>query len=322
MRAFFFSLLLVFALAGLNVLAEHTLLEYTLRILLLSGIYIIAAVGLHFITGIAGQFSLGHAGFMGVGAYTSAWVTTALENQLGVAHLSGGPALSQFWIFTVGLLCGAAAAALVGLAVGMPSLRLRGDYLAIVTLGFAEMMRLLVNNVTFLGGATGYSGTHVLGLTQYTNVFWVFLCVIMTFFVFHRLTRSRYGRALRTLANDELVAQAMGIPVTRFKVTAFMLSAASAGVAGALFAHLQSSIRPDDFRLERSIDILVMVIIGGLTNLWGAAVGALLVTLSLELMRQMQHYRLLAYGLVLIAIMTTRPQGLFGYSAAAARKAK
>jgi branched-chain amino acid transport system permease protein len=297
---------------GLSVVLHDNVIEYVVRILLLCGINAILAVGLNLINGTTGQFSIGHAGFMAVGAYATAFSVIALEDGLFPGHGGALPVASGALVFNGSLLVGALCAAVFGLVVGVPTLRLRGDYLAIVTLGFGEILRLLFTNAQFLGGATGYSGGRPLGLPTYTNFFWVSTWTILLVLLVGNFTYSSYGRALRAIREDEIAAEAMGIPTTRLKVLAFVLSAASAGIAGGLFAHLQSTIRPDDFRFDRSIDMVVMIIVGGLGSVTGAIAGAVFVSITLELMRDFQQYRLVVYALMLVLIMLFRPQGAFG----------
>jgi len=307
-----FMLALLTALYGLNVLLEQTVIEYALRILMLCGINAILAVGLNLINGTTGQFSIGHAGFMAVGAYTTSAVVIALENALFPGQAGALPLLQVAFVFSTALCTGALAAALLGVLVGVPSLRLRGDYLAIVTLGFGEIIRLVFNNWQRLGGATGYSGERAQGLPVYTSFFWVAAWALLIITLIGNLTHSSYGRALVAIREDEIAAEAAGIPTTRFKVLAFVISAAAAGVAGGLFAHLQSTIRPDDFKFDRSIDMVVMIIVGGLGSVTGAVVGALFVGITLELSRDLAQYRLVIYALLLILLMVFRPQGLLG----------
>jgi branched-chain amino acid transport system permease protein len=312
-KRFVVALILLAAIYGLGALLEDNVIEYVVRIILFCGINGIVAVGLNLINGTTGQFSIGHAGFMAVGAYTTAFTAIHLENAFFSAQVGqlgfGAVAL----VFTLSLLAGALLAGLSGLVVGVPSLRLRGDYLAIVTLGFGEILRLLFNNARFLGGATGYSGERPLGLPIYTNFFWVFSWALLVISLLGNLTHSSYGRALRAIRDDEIAAEASGIPTTRFKVLAFVISAAAAGIGGGLFAHLQSTIRPDDFRFDRSIDMIVMIIVGGLGSVTGAVTGAVFVGVTLELTRDLQQYRLVVYALTLILLMLFRPQGMLGH---------
>ncbi len=284
--------------------------EYVQRIVLLAGINVILAVGLNLINGTTGQFSIGHAGFMAVGAYSAAFIGVKLAPHL---HAVLGPgAFADALIFNLALLAGALLAGISGLIVGLPSLRLRGDYLAVVTLGFGEIIRILFNNAAFLGSATGYFGDDPSGLPAYTNFFWVFAWVTAIVLLIHNLTFSQTGRSLTAIREDEIAAEAMATPTTRLKVTAFAISAATAGIAGGLFAHMQAGVRPEDFRFEKSIDMIVMIIVGGLGSISGAILGGIFVAVSLELMRDLQQYRLVLYALLLIVIMIVRPQGLLG----------
>ena len=298
------------AIYGLQFGVEAGFTEYVQRIILLAGINVILAVGLNLINGTTGQFSIGHAGFMAVGAYGAAFVGVQLARPVHAA-LGSGP-LADAIIFNLALLAGALFAGISGLIVGMPSLRLRGDYLAVVTLGFGEIIRILFNNASFLGSATGYSGDDPSGLPAYTNFFWVFAWATAIVLLIHNLTFSQTGRSLTAIREDEIAAEAMATPTTRLKVTAFAISAATAGIAGGLFAHMQAGVRPEDFRFERSIDMVVMIIVGGLGSISGAILGGIFVAVSLELMRDLQQYRLVLYALLLIVIMIVRPEGLLG----------
>ncbi|HYP98799.1 MAG TPA: branched-chain amino acid ABC transporter permease [Polyangiaceae bacterium] len=298
------------AIYALRLGVEAAFTEYVQRIILLAGINVILAVGLNLINGTTGQFSIGHAGFMAVGAYGAAFVGVKLAGPVHGALGSG--AFSDAIVFNLALLAGALFAGVSGLIVGMPSLRLRGDYLAVVTLGFGEIIRILFNNAAFLGSATGYFGDDPSGLPAYTNFFWVFAWVSAVVVGIHNLTFSQTGRSLTAIREDEIAAEAMATPSTRLKVTAFAISAATAGIAGGLFAHMQAGVRPEDFRFEKSIDMIVMIIVGGLGSISGAILGGIFVAVSLELMRDLQQYRLVLYALLLIVIMIVRPQGLLG----------
>jgi branched-chain amino acid transport system permease protein len=300
------------AFYGLGMVMEDNLIEYVIRIILFCGINAILAVGLNLINGTTGQFSIGHAGFMAVGAYTTAFVVIQFEDNF-FSSSAGSLSFGQVaLVYPIALAAGAVTAGLAGLLVGVPSLRLRGDYLAIVTLGFGEIIRLIFNNAKFLGGATGYSGGRALGLPIYTTFFWVAASATLIITLIGNLTYSSYGRALRAIREDEIAAEAVGIPTTRYKVLAFVISSAAAGVAGGLFAHLQSTIRPDDFKFDRSIDMIVMIIVGGLGSVTGAVLGAVVVGVSLELTRDLQQYRLVVYALMLILLMLFKPGGFLG----------
>jgi len=304
------GVLIVAGIYGAGVAAEAGFLEYVQRIVLLAGINVILAVGLNLINGTTGQFSIGHAGFMAVGAYAAAFLGVQLAPVLSGVLGAGG--VADAVAFNLALLGGALIAGVAGFLVGLPSLRLKGDYLAIVTLGFGEIIRILFNNAKFLGGATGYSGSDPAGLPQYTTFFWVYLWVFLVIALIRNVTFSQTGRSLSAIREDEIAAEAMATPTTRLKVLAFTLSAATAGIAGGLFAHMQAGVRPEDFKFDKSIDMIVMIIVGGLGSISGAALGGVFVAVSLELMRDLQEYRLVLYALLLVVIMLVRPEGLLG----------
>ncbi len=297
---------------GVGWLVEATVSDYVGRIILQCGINVILAVGLNLINGTTGQFSIGHAGFMAVGAYSCAVTVIGIEDTFGTQLAALPLPVAQGLVLTVGLLVAATFAGVAGVIVGAPSLRLRGDYLAIVTLGFGEIIRLLFNNAESLGGATGYSGGRPLGLPIYSNFFWVFTWAAIVIVVITSLTRSSYGRALTQIREDEISAEAVGIPTTRLKVIAFVVSSMAAGIAGGLYAHMNGSVRPDDFKFDRSIDVIVMIIVGGLGSISGAVLGAIAITVLLEVLREAQQFRLIVYPLLLIATMLLRPEGLLG----------
>ncbi len=275
------------------------------RLILISvGVNIVLAVSLNVVNGFTGQFSLGHAGFMAVGAYTSAKITLGLAGlQLDVL-----PAwASDQAVFALALLAAMAAAAVAGVLVGMPSLRLRGDYLAIVTLGFGEIIRSIIENMKSLGQATGLSG-----LPARTNMIWVGLSVVATIVMARRLAVSTQGRALFAIREDEVAAEAMGVDTTGYKVRAFVISAAYAGLAGALIAHAILLSTPRMFTFIRSIEVVVMIVLGGLGSITGSVIAASVLTVGLELLREFQSYRMVVYAILLIALMLLRPQGIFG----------
>jgi len=261
------------------------------------GINIILAVSLNLINGYTGQFSLGHAGFMAVGAYTAAVIT----NQFGELNpfFSGA-------VFLGALLAGGLLAAVAGLLVGIPTLRLRGDYLAIVTLGFGEIIRVIFQNMQSVGGARGLSVMH-----GWTNFFWAFGFAAVTVYVVTALVHSTYGRGFIAVRDDEVAASAMGISTTKYKVTAFVVGAFFAGIAGGLYAHSKQFITPGGFGFMQSIAIVVMVILGGMGNTVGVIIAAILLTLLPEFLRPIAEYRMIIYSLLLIILMLTRPQGLF-----------
>lgn len=279
---------------------------YFVRIVAMCAINVMLAVSLNLVNGTTGQFSIGHAGFMAVGAYASAMATHALDPRLGES-------LAPVTL-VLGCLAGVGAAGLAGVAVGVPSLRLRGDYLAIVTLGFGEIIRISIESTAALGGAQGYplgAGS----IPAYATLGWLLGGAALVTTLLWNLTYSSYGRALAAIREDEIAAEAAGVPTTRYKVLAFAVSAMATGLAGALYAHDATGgqhIDPAAFNLNKSVDMLVMVIFGGLGSITGAVLGGVLVAVSLELLREFQGYRLIAYALLLIVLMLVRPQGILG----------
>jgi len=265
------------------------------------GINIILAVSLNLINGHTGQFSLGHAGFMAVGGYTAASITIALSKQISSAGAI--PAL-----FVVALLAGGLMAAVVGLAVGVPSLRLKGDYLAIVTLGFGEIIRVVFQNMDSVGAASG-----LMDIPKYTNLFWTWGLAAVTVYVVGSLVNSTYGRGFIAVHDDEVSASAMGINPTRYKVTAFVIGAFFSGVAGGLYAHHKHFMSPTGFDFLKSIDIVVMVILGGMGRTAGVILAAIVLTLLPEFLRAFADYRMIIYSLLIIGLMMARPQGLFTF---------
>lgn len=315
----------VLAVAVLFQLAAGPLLgPFYAKVLTDVGIAIILAVSLNLVNGFTGQFSIGHAGFMAVGGYTAGAITYyghhLLWGDLGT-HGWGTPVL-----FATAVVCGGATAAVMGYLVGLPSLRLRGDYLAIVTLGFGEIVRVLLQRTgdvlepeqigsasvftmaTSLGGALGFSGLPFL-----TNLFWVWLAVGFVLLFSFRLKQSDQGRALLSIREDEIAAEAMGIPTTTFKVRAFVYAAFFAGIAGGLFAHeIGTSLNAKELAFQRSFEIVIMVVLGGMGSVSGATLAAVLLTVLPELLREFSGYRMIVYALVLIVTMLVRPQGLLG----------
>jgi len=310
--------LVLLAALGLSLLvslAADRIDPYVLFVLYNIGIYIILAVSLNLINGYTGQFSLGHAGFMAVGGYTAAVIT----NQFGALN----PFASGVLFFGA-LLAGGLLAAVVGLLVGLPTLRLKGDYLAIVTLGFGEIIRVIFQNMDLVGGARGLSVMH-----GYTNFFWTYGMVAVTVYVVLTLVHSTYGRGFIAVRDDEIAAEAMGINTTKYKVTAFVVGAFFAGIAGGLYAHSTQFLTPGGFNFMQSIAIVVMVILGGMGNTPGVILAAILLTLLPEGLRWVagvEHLpgiakmhplgwigdtRMIIYSLLLIVLMLTRPQGLF-----------
>ena len=297
------ALLAALAVAGAVAAASGLIDPYYLDVLTVIGINVILAVSLNLVNGYTGQFSLGHAGFMSVGAYLSAAVSLFLGPRL----LGDSPSPFLQGIFFLGaLLVGGLAAALAGLVVGIPSLRLRGDYLAIVTLAFGEIIRVIFQNVDALGGALGLNG-----IPPYTTIFWVLAFAALTVFTVSCLVHSTYGRGFLAVHDDEIAAAAVGLNPTRYKIVAFVVSAFFAGIAGGLYGHFRLTITPSGFDFTKSIEIVVMVILGGMGNTPGVILAAILLTLLPEVLRPIAEYRMILYSLLLIVLMIVRPEGLF-----------
>ncbi len=274
--------------------------RYYLGVAIDCGISIILAVSLNLINGHTGQFSLGHAGFMAVGGYAAAKFSLTFAPMV--------PAAAQPLVFLLALILGGCLAALIGLGVGIPSLRLRGDYLAIVTLGFGEIIRVVVQNMESVGAASGLKG-----IPKFTTLGWTFALAAITIYVIASLVNSTYGRGFIAVNDDEVAASSMGINPVRYKVTAFVVGAFFAGIAGGLYAHHKQFLSPTGFDFLKSIDIVVMVILGGMGRTAGVAIAAILLTLLPEVLRQFADYRMIIYSLLIIGLMMARPQGLFTF---------
>ncbi|MEC1524688.1 branched-chain amino acid ABC transporter permease [Neobacillus niacini] len=259
------------------------------NMLILMIINIILAVSLHLVIGITGQFSIGHAGFLAVGAYVSAIITMKFELP-----------------FVLAIIIGGIVAALAGLLVGIPTLRLRGDYLAIATLGFGEIIRIVFLNIEYVGGAAGMMVTN---MTTWTSAF---VCLIITILVIANFTNSRHGRACIAIRENEIAADAMGINTTFYKVAAFAIGSFFAGIAGGLFSHNFYIIQPTNFGFLKSFDILIFVVLGGLGSMSGSVISAVLLTVISTYLQQYPETRMIIYSLVLVVVMLYRPQGLMG----------
>jgi len=284
--------------------------SYYYKILIDVGIAAILAVSLNLINGITGQFSLGHAGFMALGAYVAASFSSfVMKPWVAHMHWTGGVETAALGIGAgIAIVLGGITAAMAGLIVGIPTLRLRGDYLAIATLGFGEIIRILILNTEAVGGPRGMGD-----IPTNANFFWVYgwmlACVVMV----SRLVYSVKGKAFFAIREDEFAASMIGIDITRYKVLAFLTGSFFAGVAGGLFAHSATGfIVPGEFDTLKSIEIVVMVVLGGLGSISGSLIAAAVLTILPEALRQFSDYRMVAYSLLLIIMMLTRPQGLMG----------
>jgi branched-chain amino acid transport system permease protein len=336
---------LVAVMLGLELGFEHIVPDTAWRQLaLFAMVNVVVALSLNVINGMAGQFSIGHAGFVGIGAYTGAVVAGNLHQRLG-----GGEVLfkNSFLVMPPALIAAGLLAGVFGLLVGLPSLRLRGDYLAIVTLGFAEIFRLVIATaqtgggarggiagaLASLGGQNGYAGPADNGVPQYAGPFWIFGAVTVGTIIAWRLKFSGWGRALRALREDEIASAAVGVDPTRYKVTSFVIAAVGAGVAGALLSSMRDgnpTVQPDQFNFTYSFDAITMVILGGSGSVTGAVFGGVFVTFTVKMIEQLQGLesvqalkaahpaldlnalRMVVYAGVLIGLMILRPEGIFG----------
>ncbi len=272
--------------AFVNVLTN----PYYVQVATMMGIFLIAALGLHLITGVTGQFSFGHAAFLSIGAYCSALMTIHLHTP-----------------FILNMLAGGLMAALWGVLLGFPSLRLTGDYLGITTLGFGEIVRVVFINMKITGGAGGLGG-----IPRETNILLVYVVVALTVWGLYRIQNSRFGRALAAIREDEIAAESMGINPLLYKIKGFALGTFFAGISGALFAHLMQYLNPADFGFSRSFEILNYVVLGGLGSIPGTILGTAVLSLAPEFLRFVKEYRMLIYGGLMVLMMIFRPYGLLG----------
>lgn len=263
-------------------------------ILILIAINIILAVSLNVTVGCLGQITLGHAGFMSVGAYAAALFTKS-----GI--IPGIPG------YLIGILIGGTVAALIGIIVGVPALRLKGDYLAIITLAFGEIIRVLIEYFKFTGGAQG-----LVGIQRFQNFTIIYFITVLSVAAMFSIMTSRHGRAVLAIREDEIASDASGIDTTYYKTFAFTISAAFAGVAGALYAHHMGVLGAKQFDYNYSIAILVMVVLGGMGSFTGATLSAIVLTILPEALRGFNDYRMIIYSLILIIMMLFRPIGLLG----------
>ena len=284
--------LIVFFVVMQVLISTGIVTTYYQDILFLMCINIIMAVSLNLITGFTGQFSLGHAGFMAIGAYTAALIIMQINSTVG---------------FILGLLAGGAFAALIGCIIGFPTLRLKGDYLAIATLGLAEIIRIIVVNLKITNGAAG-----LFVYQRYTNWAWIFGLTIIMILIIRNFIRSSYGRACISIREDEIASEAMGINTTKYKIIAFTLSSFIAGVGGAIYASTFYIIQPATFGFMKSIDFLIIVVLGGMGSISGSVVAAVLLGFVNAYLQDFAELRMVIYSALLIIIMLFRPQGLMG----------
>jgi branched-chain amino acid transport system permease protein len=270
----------IFSLAQFGVLSRHTQ-----SLLVPIGVNIILAVSLNLTVGFLGELTLGHAGFMSVGAYAGCLFTIYCNLPV--------------WIeFPLALIIGGLVAAIFGVIIGIPALRLNGDYLAIVTLAFGEIIRSVLNNVKFTGGAGGLKG-----IDKTSNFTIAYILVILTLIVITNVVHSRHGRAIMAIRDNIIAAQSVGINIVYYKLVAFVGAAFFAGVAGVLYGHNLGILKPSTFDFNKSIEILVIVVLGGMGNITGSVIAAIIITLLPEVLRDLADYRMLIYSIALIVMM-------------------
>ena len=277
---------------------------YHIQVLMFAGVNIMMTISLNIVNGFTGQFCIGHAGFMSLGAYGASIVTTMIFGGFSVAPNLRIP------VFLLGLLAGGLVAGAVGLLIGIPTLKLKGDYLSIVTLAFGEIVRATLRLIEPIGAARG-----MIGIPPYTNFAWVLFFVVLTLIVARNFIYSKHGRACIAIRDNEIAADAMGINTTKYKIISFVFAAFIAGVAGGLYAHIMSFIQPDTFSFVKSSDLLVYLYAGGTGSLTGSVLGGLLLTVLPEALRtfgNLVNWRIVIYAVTLVIIMLYRPLGLCG----------
>lgn len=302
--------LLILGVIILGYLAVSALVEFDIlnrqfkSLLVPVGVYIIMAVSLNLVTGFLGELSLGHAGFMSIGAYTGALITLNMNLPGPVEYL-------------IAIITGGIVAAIFGFLIGVPVLRLRGDYLAIVTLAFGEIIRSIITALSFPAGKdlTGkvimQKGTMGLsGIPSYSDYTWTYIAVVITVVICANLVKSRHGRMITSIRDNDIAAESVGIHVSKYKIMAFAIAAFFAGVGGVIYSHYYSNIKPGDFDYNKSINILVFVVLGGMGNIKGSIIAATILTVLPEVLRPIRDYRMLMYAILLVAMMLFNSSGL------------
>ncbi|MBF0344489.1 MAG: branched-chain amino acid ABC transporter permease [Nitrospirae bacterium] len=294
-----FFLPLVSVLLVSHLITAYGLLDsYVQLVLMYVGINIILSVSLNLINGYMGEFSVGHAGFMAIGAYTSAILTVRMF-----------PDALAPWLFPIAVVAAGVVTAIVGALLAIPSFKTRGDYLAIVTLAFGMIVKSVLENMDSLGAARGF-----LGISKYTNLTWVVFWAMAAVWMVRNFIYSSFGRGVLSVREDEIAASAAGVNTRQVKLFAFTLSSFFAGVAGALYAHLLMFINPKMFDLTKSTEMLIMVYLGGIGSIGGSIVGAMIYTVLLELLRPLGIWRMVLMPIMLVLLMILRPRGIMGLS--------
>lgn len=306
------NLILIVALYVLmmSLVSSGVITNYWSGILITVGINIILAVSLNIATGYLGQLPLGHAGFMAVGAYAGGIFMKATP---AAALIKAGESAALIPYILAALAISAVVAGLFGLIIGIPALRLRGDYLAIITLGFGEIIRVVLTNIdSVLGFDFTYGAAGLKRIPKFSSMTLVFICVVLSCVLIHTMMKSKHGRAILSIRDNEIASESVGVNTTYYKTTAFVFSAMLAGIAGCLYAGYLGSLYPSTFKFMKSIEILVMVVLGGMGSMLGSVVSATVLTVLPELLRSVADYRMVAYSLALVIMMIFRPKGLFG----------
>ncbi len=294
-----YSLNIVLLLLGFiliqSLIVTGVLNSYAKQMIILVFINMILTLSLNMATGFLGELCLGHAGFMAIGAYTAAIFTKNM------------PMLPPGLAFFIGILLGMIMSGVFGFLIGVPAFRLEGDYLAIITLAFGQIISIFIRSLPFTGGALGLSG-----IKRMTNFPWVYGAFVFTLVFIICLMFSGHGRAILSVREDSIAASSSGVNVVKYKVITFVFSAMLAGLAGALYAHFQGNLVPTKFDYNYSIDIMVMVVFGGMGSMTGSILAAIILTLVPALLQGLAQYRMLLYALMLILMMIFRPDGVFG----------
>ena len=292
---------IAFCLIVQSLISNGTIKRYYASVLNLVLIYVVAALGLNMTAGFLGQLPLGHAGFMAIGGYTAALISK------NISLPAIGPIESADVTFFVATIIGGLVACMFGVVIGLPALRLHGDYLAIITLGFGEIIRVVIQNLSFTGGAMGLSG-----IPKRMSFTFGYIWVVITVFVIYTLVNSKQGRAIMAVREDEIAADFSGVNTTYFKIFAFAVAAFFAGVSGSLLAHHMGYLAPGNFDYNESIEILVMVVLGGLGSLVGTVISATVLTILPEVLQSFSEWRMIIYALLLVIVMIFKPSGLLG----------
>ena len=302
--------IILWALLTLFVSSSGLKGEYYRGILITIGINIILATSLNVVCGYLGQLPLGHAGFMAVGAYAGA---IFMKSTPAATLLRAGNHAAVIPYIIIAVLVSAVVAGIFGLLIGIPALRLKGDYLAIITLGFGEIIRVVLTNIdSVLGFKFTYGASGLARIPKFTSLNVIFVFTVICLFLIHVFMKSRHGRAVLSIRDNEIAAESVGINTTFYKTAAFVFSAMLAGIAGCLYAGYIGSLYPSTFKFMKSIEILVMVVLGGMGSMLGSVISAIVLTALPEMLRSFSDYRMVAYSLALVLMMLFRPKGLMG----------